>query len=315
MFYSKFKKTITVCFSIMLMLFCTSCGKQVTILTNVEEGSANQILVLLESKGILSEKILVKTTGAGAQSNENMWNIAVDSTRATEALAILNRIGLPRKPSVNLLDLFPQQGMMTTDKEEEVRYNEGLNQQLASTICKIDGVLDAEVQISFPEEDTFNPDAKKEFPRASVFIKHDGVFDDPNTLLPQKIRRYISGSIIDMRYDDVTVVTARARFTDINLRSLEPKTDATPWGTQDFVRIWSIVVSQDSASSFRTILFLFCFFMLVFIAALAWMAWKVQDVFKQMKNVKSFFSPEPLKLKIQSESDNEQNEPPQEGEE
>lgn len=292
-------KKLSLFLSFAIVLFAlTSCGKQQTILTNVDETDANQILVLLESKGITAQKSLVKTQGAGAQSAANLWDIQVDSSRATEALAILNRIGLPRKPGISILDLFPGQGMMKTDMEEEIRYNEGLNEQLASTLRKIDGVLDAEVQISFPKEDQFNPEAPKELPRASVFIKHDGILDNPNNLLFQKIRRYISGSIVDLRYEDVTVVTDRARFTDINLRSLEPKSKATPWGNQDFVKIWSIIVSQDSAGSFRTILFLFCFFLLIFILALAWMAWKMQNVFKQVKGYKSFFTLEPMNIQL-----------------
>ena len=301
MFYLRVRKLSLILATFTLAFLLTSCGAQHTILTNVTERDANQIIVLLESKGIKAEKMLVKTSGAGAQSTENMWDISVDQRKGTEALAILNRIGLPRRPGISLLELFPSQGMMKTDTEEQIRYIGGLNEQLATTLRKIDGVLDVEVQISIPKEDAFNPDANKEFPRASVFVKHDGILDDPNNLLTQKIRRYISGSIVDLRYEDVTVVTDRARFTDINLRSLEPSSEATPWGNHDFVKIWSIVVSNDSAGSFRTILFLFCFFMLLFILAIAWSAWKFQGAFKQIKSFKSFFSTEPMNITISSD--------------
>lgn len=301
MLFSKIKKSVLFLSLLALTLTFTSCGKQQTILTNVDETDANQILVLLESKGITAQKALVKTTGAAATSTANLWDISVDPARSIEALAILNRIGLPRQPGISMLDLFPGQGMMKTDLEEQIRYNEGLNEQLASTLRMIDGVLDAEVQISFPKDDSFNPDAVKEYPRASVFIKHDGILDNPNNLLFQKIRRYISGSIVDLRYEDVTVVTDRARFTDINIRSLEPKTKATPWGNQDYIKIWSIVVSQDSAAAFRTILALFCFFLLIFIIAMGWAAWKLQGLFKQVKDVKSVFSLEPFDIKLSGE--------------
>ncbi len=310
MLYSKVKKIgLFLSLALMLVTF-TSCGKQQTILTNVDERDANQILVLLESKGIMAQKMMVKTSGAGTQSADNLWDILVDSSRATEALAILNRIGLPRSPGITMLDIFPGQGMMKTDTEEEIRYNAGLNEQLATTLRKIDGVLDAEVQISFPKEDTFNPEAQKELPKASVFVKHDGILDNPNNLLFQKIRRYISGSIVDLRYEDVTVVTDRARFTDINLRSLEPKSKATPWGNQDFVKIWSIVVSQDSSGSFRTILFLLCFFLLLVILALAWVAWKMQNALKRYKSVKSFFSLKPMEVGEKEEEKVEPDEEP-----
>lgn len=290
------KKTSLLFGSIFLILLLTSCQNDQAILTNVSERDANQIVVLLESKGIKANKEIVKSSGAGAESTESQFNILVDSEKSVEALAILNRIGLPRQPSVSLLDLFPQQGMMKTDKEEQIRYNSGLNEQIASTIRMIDGVLAVEVQISFPVVDTFNPDQKEENPRASVFVKHDGILNDPNNLLIQKIRRYVSGSVLNLKYEDVTVVTDRARFTDISANAFEPKTAATPWGTQDYVKVWGIVISQSSVSTFRTILFFFCFFMIIFVGALAWTIWKFQNYFKVKENIKEFISAKPLNI-------------------
>ncbi|MCH9634098.1 MAG: hypothetical protein S4CHLAM7_08400 [Chlamydiae bacterium] len=288
-----------VLFSAFLVFVLTSCGNQQAILTNVNERSANQIIVLLESRGINSKKEPVKTSGGATETAESMWDIFVDSSRSIEALAILNRIGLPRKAGVSLLDIFPQQGMMKTDKEEQIRYNEGLNEQLASTIEMIDGVLAAEVQIAFPEVDNFNPDQQTELPRASVFVKHDGILSDPNNLLTQKIRRYIAGSVLNLQYEDVTVVTDRARFTDISADAFEPKTPATPWGNQEYIKIWNIIVSEQSASAFRTILFIFCLFMIIISVALGWTLWKFQNFFKNKEQLKHFISTHPIAAPLQ----------------
>jgi len=301
MVISWIKKTSILIGSIALVLLLTGCESQQAILTNVTERDTNQIIVLLESKGISVKKEPVKSSGGAAtETVETMWDIMVDATQSVEALAILNRIGLPRKPGVSLLDIFPQQGMMKTDKEEQIRYNEGLNDQLASTIAMIDGVLAAEVQIAFPEVDSFNPDQQVENPRASVFVKHDGILDDPNNLLTQKIRRYIAGSILNLHYEDVTVVTDRARFTDISPNAFETKTQATPWGNQDYVKIWNIVVAEQSVSSFRTILFLFCFFLIVLVIAFGWTVWKFQNFFKNMESFKKFLSADPVEVSSKS---------------
>lgn len=296
MLMSGIKKISLFAFSLFVVLFLTGCESHNMILTNVSETDANQIIVLLESKGITASKTAVKSQGAGSESAANMWDISVDTTRQTEALAILNRIGLPRPPGVSMLELFPQQGLMKTDFEEKIRYNEGLNEAIATTIRKIDGILEVDVQIAIPEQDQLDLNAPKENPRASVFIKHDGVLNDPNNLIVQKIRRFVSGSVINLTFDDVTVVTDQARFTDISLASLSPKTEATPWGNQDFVKIWSIVVSANSASAFRTILFLFCLFSILFILVLGWMIWKFQNIFKKMNNYKEFLKPDPFEL-------------------
>lgn len=316
MIQSTIKKISLVSSALFMLLLLTGCEHQQVILTNVTERDANQIIVLLESKGIAAAKSAVKTQGAGAETTESMFDIEVDSKRSVEALAILNRIGLPRKAGISLLDLFPQQGMMKTDKEEQIRYNEGLNEQLASTINMIDGVLAAEVQIAFPEVDQFNPDQQVEYPRASVFVKHDGILDDPNNLLVQKIRRYIAGSVLNLRYEDVTVVTDRARFTDVSVNSLEPRTKATPWGNQNYVRIWNVVVEENSAGTFRTILFLFCVFMILLVIILGWTAWKFQNFFKNKEHLKAYFSAEPIKgLSKESESEPPPPEGPGGGEE
>ncbi len=316
MVVSWIKKTSLLLASIALILLLSSCESQQAILTNVTERDANQIIVLLESRGISVTKEAVKTSGAAAtETTESMWDIIVDSGRSVEALAILNRIGLPRKAGVSLLDIFPQQGMMKTDKEEQIRYNEGLNEQLASTIAMIDGVLAVEVQIAFPEVDSFNPDQQVENPRASVFVKHDGIFDDPNNLLTQKIRRYIAGSILNLQYEDVTVVTDRARFTDISANAFEPKTAATPWGTQDYVKIWNIVIAEQSVSSFRTILFLFCFFLIILVIVLGWTLWKFQNFFKSMTSFKKFLSADPVEIfsKEEVEEESPEEKPGDEG--
>ena len=71
-----------------------------------------------------------------------------------EAIAYLNQNGFPREKGSTLLELFAKQGLMTSDKEETIRYQAGLAQQLTNTILMIDGVIEANVQISFPPEDT-----------------------------------------------------------------------------------------------------------------------------------------------------------------
>lgn len=304
MIISWIKKTSLFLLSLFILLLLSSCQHEQTILTNVSEREANQIVVLLQSKGISAIKEAVKTQGAGGgEVTESQFNILVDSEKSVEALAILNRIGLPRQASVSILDLFPQQGMMKTDKEEQIRYNEGLNEQLASTLRMIDGILAVEVQISFPEVDTFNPDQQVEYPRASVFIKHDGILNDPNNLLVQKVRRYIAGSVLNLRYEDVTVVTDRARFTDISANAFEPKTKATPWGTQDFVKVWSLVIGQDSVGAFRAILFFFCFFMIIFLLTLVWLFWKFQNFFKTKEQIKAMINMKPFNTPTEQNRD------------
>ena len=138
-------------FSLLFVLFLvTGCDKQTEIVSNLEEREANEIIVFLASKGMTATKSPTASSGPGAGQGSSKWSISVEQHISTEAMAILNQNGLPRIKGVNLLELFAKQGLMSSEKEETIRYQAGLAEQIASTIRKIDGVIDADVQIPFP---------------------------------------------------------------------------------------------------------------------------------------------------------------------
>ncbi len=136
------------------LLFLTSCETKMVIINQVDEREANEIVVFLASKGIASEKTATVSSAPGASSAAPKYSISVNSEQATDAMAILNQNGLPRIKGTSLLEIFGGTGLMTSDKEETIRYQAGLAEQLATMIRKIDGVIDADVQLSFPAEAT-----------------------------------------------------------------------------------------------------------------------------------------------------------------
>ena len=219
----------------------------------------------------------------GAGNGPTLYSISVESDQATQAMAILNQNGLPRKKGTNLLDLFAKAGLMTSDKEETIRYQAGLAEQLANMIRKIDGVIDADVQLSFPVESTspIGPVAGTQAPvqkiTAAVYVKHQGVLDDPNTHLVTKIKRLIAGSVTGLDINDVTVISDRSRFTDL---TLTPSAEALEPKTKEYVSIWSIVMSKSSASRFRFIFFLLMICAIVFASIVGWMIWKFYPILK-----------------------------------
>ena len=124
-----------------LLAICllTGCETQTMIVSNLDEREANEILVFLASKGIDAKKNPGTSSSPGAGQGSSKWTISVDKKNSTEAMAILNQNGLPRIKGVNLLELFAKQGLMSSEKEENIRYQAGLAEQIASTIRKIDG--------------------------------------------------------------------------------------------------------------------------------------------------------------------------------
>ena len=284
----KIIRTVLTC----LLLFLVACETNQVIIHDIGEREANEIVVFLKSKGINSEKISAPSTAPGGGAAVTMWSIAVAPSDSVDAMAILNRNGLPRKQGTNLLELFAKQGLMSTEKEETIRYQAGLEQEIANTIRKIDGVIDAEVKLSIPEAATGIPGQTQVTKvTAAVYVKHQGVLDDPNSHLIAKIKRLVSGSVNNLDVNDVTVISDRSRFTDIVLGQ-EP--EALTSDVKEYVTIWSIVMSKGSAAKFRFIFFTLTFISILFAVLIGWLFWKFYPTLRRAGGFKELFHPKPI---------------------
>lgn len=277
------------------LIFLTGCENLKVIVNDVPEREANEIIVLLASKGVTSAKQEAPTAGGAAvgATTGTLWSIAVPEKQEVEAMAILNRIGLPRKKTVSLLDIFSKSGLISSATEETIRYQAGLAAQIAGTIRKIDGVIDADVELSIPPEETGipTPGAVKQKPTAAVFVKHQGILDDPNSHLVTKIKRLVSASVPGLDVNDVTVISDRSRFTDISFGELPE--EITPQA-KEYVSIWSIVMSKTSAARFRVLFFILIFTMVVFGVFLVWMLWKFYPILRS-RGLKNLLNPVPFR--------------------
>lgn len=267
----------------------TSCDRRKTIVNGLDEKEANEIVVFLSTKGVDAIKVQSAEGGGGGQKAV-LWDISVSANQATNALSILNQHGLPRRRGQSLLGIFSEVGLVPSEMQEKIRYQAGLAEQIASTIRKIDGVLDAEVQISFPEEDPLNPGKSKGDITASVYVKHSGVLDDPNTHLVTKIKRLVAASVTGLKYDNVTVIPDRARFSEF----ITGMQGGIGEAEKEFVSIWSIIIAKESVSRFRIIFFSFTFIVLILLLAFIWIGWKVFPIMKAHGGITSLFRFTPL---------------------
>ncbi|MDX8430739.1 MAG: type III secretion inner membrane ring lipoprotein SctJ [Candidatus Algichlamydia australiensis] len=292
-----------------LLLLFAGCEKNQAVITNVEEREANVVVVFLESKGIPAMKVKAASSegAAAGDSTKSMFNIIVPETQAVDAMSYLNQAGLPRKQGTNLLQLFSKQGLMSSDKEETIRYQAGLAQQITNIILRMDGVLDASVQISFPPQETLPGEEQTEQITAAVYVKHQGIFEDPNMQMESKIKRLVSGSVSGLDINDVTVVSDKARYTDI---AIDQQAEWLSDQPREYVSIWSVVMSQSSAGRFRFIFFTLLFFTFTFVILAGWMAWKLYPVIKR-KGFKEILNPKPILMKELQPEEQPAPEPPE----
>ncbi len=124
-------------FKIFFLLLLAGCAGNQSIVNNIDERDANEIIVFLASKGIAAQKIAAPAATGAGNAVSDMYNISVADNQTTEAMALLNRYGLPRRQGTNLLTLFKGGGLVSSDREETIRYQAGLAEELKNTICKI----------------------------------------------------------------------------------------------------------------------------------------------------------------------------------
>lgn len=276
------KKFAYFCLIGLFGFFLTSCQENRAIINNVNEREANEIIVFLASHGIEAQKIkTVSQEGAGGTANYAIWSIFVSPEKTVDAMALLNKQGYPREKGITLLELFKKQGLMSTDKEESVRYQAGLESELTGIIRKIEGVIDASVQISFPQKEP-QLGEKKQKMTAAVYVKHQGILDDPNYHLEGKIKRLISSSVEGLELEDVSVISDKSELASLKLK---PDSDliAAKAREKEYVSIWSIIMTKESAKRFRAIFFVFIGLILLFGGLAGFLIYKFYPLIKQNK--------------------------------
>ncbi len=307
-----FRVTCTLLLICVLGSFFTGCESQRIIVNSLDERDADEILVYLSSKGIDAVKVQAASGGAaGGGSKTIMWDISVNNNQALEAMNYLNQVGLPRRPRQNLLNIFTGSGLVPSEMEQKIRYQSGLAEQIAGTIRKMDGILDAEVQISFPPEDPLNPTQKKLPITASVFVRHNGILDDPNAHLVSKIKRLVAAAVPSLDSDNVTVVGERARIneglTDFSSENHEE--------ARHYFSVWGLVIAKESVTYFRIIFFSFIVLILLMVLSLIWTIWKVYPFIKSGGGFKQFLKFSPFSIThAEPSKENAENKPPEEKE-
>ncbi|MFR9717975.1 type III secretion system inner membrane ring lipoprotein SctJ [Aeromonas diversa] len=169
-------------------------GCKVELYTGVSQKEGNEMLALLRTEGISSDK---------QPDKDGNVKLLVEESDVAQAVEALKRKGYPRESFSTLQDVFPKDGLISSPTEERARLNYAKAQEISHTLSEIDGVLVARVHVVLPEGS--EGISKKPSPAsASVFIKHaaDVQLD---TYIPQ-IKQLVNNSIEGLAYDRISVV-------------------------------------------------------------------------------------------------------------
>jgi type III secretion protein J len=183
-----------------LLVLAFLAGCQVDLHTKATEVDANEMLGALLSAGLDARKA---TPDAG-----KTWTISVEELQMARAIEVLRDNALPRERRATLGDLFKKEGLISSPTEERVRFLFGVQQGLAETLSKIDGVIVARVHIVLPNNDPLATTVKPS--SAAVFVKHRRSVEI-QALIPA-IKTLVVHSVEGLQYHQVTVTPVAAEL-------------------------------------------------------------------------------------------------------
>lgn len=215
--------------SMMLLAACS----QKDLYSKQTEQQANEMVAALRVAGLAAEK--------EAREGGKSYAVTVSSQDFARAMEVLTAGGYPRKIRQSFVEIYPKSGFVTAPTEERARLSYALQESLAGTLSKIDGVVEADVHVSIPEKDHLS---EKLVPaKASVFIKHRADLD-MNAQVGQ-IKGLVVNAIEGLPYDNVTVALFKA----------DPLPVASPAKTAD--RVDQLTMALAGVAAFGVLVIVF----------------------------------------------------------
>ena len=174
-----------------LLLGLVACGKS-ELYGKLTETQANEMVAVLQNAGISAEKTSAGEAGFSIETDQADFGRAVQTLRAQ---------GYPRDEFASLGTVFKKEGFVSSPLEERARLVYRLSQELSNTVSRIDGVVQARVQLAMPQADPLSDKVKPS--SASVFIKYRPGFSPEKQI--GAIKSLMVNAVEGLTYENVTV--------------------------------------------------------------------------------------------------------------
>ncbi len=180
-----------------LAFLCFVGGCAAEIQHGLEESQANEIVAVLRDAGIMAEKKKEK-------GRVPTFTITVPRKDAANAFSVLSARNLPKQPRKGVYELFGKSSLVPTSTEEHMKKVYALQSELAKTLEKMEGVLDARVHLVIPRKDFFrDTEEPGEKSGASVFLK---IIPDQDVAPVPSIQELVAGAVSGLEPGGVSVL-------------------------------------------------------------------------------------------------------------
>lgn len=178
-----------------LLLF--GCQTDETILRQLNESEANEVILALANFNIMAKKNIIPS------KKENLFYISVKKDKVVKSLEVIQKNQLPKKNSSSLKDIFfkNRQGLLPSKTEEMALLALASQGEIEGLLKTLPNIIDAKVVFAIPQVDNWKKTESKR--SASVVIVKNDQNDDLNI---DEIKSLIANSINDLYAADVAVV-------------------------------------------------------------------------------------------------------------
>lgn len=258
-------------FLLVLLSFTLACAKT-TLLQDIDQKNANDVMVLLAKHGI----------GVGREAiekqQETTWTIYVSAGDEEQARELLVANHLPRQRELGLSGVCKEAGLIPTPKTEKCRELLAMKGEIINSLESLPGVVNADVVLNVPDKEDFpDEDSPAKRPTASVVIEVRDT-KGQEEIAESKIQQFVANAVTGMDLRDVSVIISRAESPFISISTPETAEDSsgTDGGessvesipSEGMTSVGGFQMDYRSARKFKILAILFLVFFIILSIAL-----------------------------------------------
>lgn len=194
------KTLLQLAFLAAFALTLSSC-KDISIVHQLDERDANEILVVLARHDIMAKKEHVE------KNQEVKWTVTVKPADEMNARQVLVANNLPKVRLGGLEGICKDAGLILTPKTEKCREILAYKGEIINSLESIPGVVSADVVLNIPDKEEF-PDENAPTPRptAAVTVQYLKDGQTGSLLTEGQVQQFVSNSVNGLDPRDVAVI-------------------------------------------------------------------------------------------------------------